>query len=409
MQPFKKISLFLALVALIAIFPVSVFAQAAQIGLLVEQVDITAFPKVTLQVSTWDESGLPLVGLKPEDFTLQESGSPAVHPESVQVDNQSPVRVVLAIDVSSSMAGQPLTDARAAAARFLDRLSASDQAGLIAFSDAVDKDSAKLDPERELALSSNLTVFYDKVEGLRASGGTHLYDAAARAVRLAADAPFGHRAVLLLSDGRNDPPNQGDPEEAMRLAREARIPVFVIGLGGQVDEPYLRRLASETGGLFRSAPRSSELAQLFGDMAVLLKTQYSLTYHSLITNGSQAELNINLKFKGATVENRLPLGKLPALSPAPTHEAAVTAATPTPVKEVKALAAAQVETAAPAPSSPWGWLLAAVLATAAGVWFSLSRRKPRPAPEVCAKCGFDRTGKTGACPECGETRRLAKK
>jgi predicted amidophosphoribosyltransferase len=58
-------------------------------------------------------------------------------------------------------------------------------------------------------------------------------------------------------------------------------------------------------------------------------------------------------------------------------------------------------------ASPWTWVTAlAVLGVAAFLVFS--RRKLKPAPEVCAKCGYDMTGRSGACPQCGETRRLPK-
>jgi len=58
----------------------------------------------------------------------------------------------------------------------------------------------------------------------------------------------------------------------------------------------------------------------------------------------------------------------------------------------------------------WGLPLAAVIAILVSLWLVLRRvSRPRPEPEVCANCGFDLTGTTGACPQCKDTRRLPKK
>lgn len=257
-------------------------AQGPAVTLHLDWVDITAFPMVSVRLSVWDADGLPLVGLTPGDFTLQEDGGSPFHPAAAEVNLDAPLSVVLVLDVSQSMLGAPMDDAQEAAARFLNRLKQGDRAALIAFSDNLDPDPANLNPARELAFSANLDPMYDLIASLQAQGQTHLYNAAAKAVRLAAGEPEGHRAVLLLTDGRNEPTDLGDPEEAIQLAREANVPIFVIGLGSQIDEPYLRRLATETGGLFRAVPTSSELAHLFADMASLLKTQYLIMYQSTL-------------------------------------------------------------------------------------------------------------------------------
>jgi VWFA-related protein len=406
-------------ICLMLLLTASGFAfQASSLTVFIEQADVTAYPAVTLQLSAWDAGGLPLADLKPEDFTLHEGDGSAFHPEKVTADTQAPLQVVLAIDISRSMSGQPLADARSAAARFLDRLGPNDQAALLAFADSLDADPQKLDAKRELPLSRDRETQYNLVESLQAGGGTPLYNAAAKAVRMLQAQPAGHRAVLLLSDGVNDPPAVGDAQEAIRLAKEARVPVFVVGLGNQIDEPYLRRLASETGGLFRAAPKSSELARLFGDMATLLKTRYTLSYTSKVPGSGQSVLiKVQLASQGATVESQLPMGPLPVVTVAPTQPEPTVAPTaaptvaPTqlaPTAVQAATAAAPAEVAPAAAPFPWGWPVAALLAIIVVVGVVVARR-PRAKAEACAKCGFDLTGVTGACPQCGEIRRLPKR
>jgi VWFA-related protein len=406
------------IVMALAVFPnVATLAQGNGLTLHLDQVDVTAYPQVTVHLGAWDANGLPPTGLSPSDFTLQVDSGQSFHPAGVQADSNAPLSVVLVLDISGSMDGQPLTDAKVAAARFLDRLSKSDHAALIAFNHTLNPDPAQIDPQREMAFTADLAPMYDLITGLRAGGDTHLYDAVAKAVQMAAGQPAGHRAILLLSDGHNMPPTEGDPQQGIKLAQASNLPVFVIGLGNQIDEPYLRSLASSTGGLYRPAPKSSELASLFSDMATLLKTQYLLTYQSnLLADGKNHDLAVTLVTASGTASLTLNFGPLPGITITPTYTPTFTPTitptfTPTAMQII-------TPTFTPTPTprgwkeiirDNWGWLLAALVAIGAAIWYAASRpRRPSPKKETCAQCGYDLTGIVGACPQCGGSRRLPK-
>ena len=415
----KKLTLlFLTIPWLLScLFPVmQASAQANGLSLHIEQVDAAGFPTVSIRLNAWDGAGLPFANLSATDIDLQEDGGAPFHPANLAADTQAPLGVALVLDISSSMAGAPINDAKVAAARFLDRLQKGDQAALVAFSNPVDPDPGLLDPARELAFTTDLAPVYDLVEKLTANGSTQLYNASTKAVRMTAGLPAGHRAVLLLTDGRNEPAEIGNPDEAIRLAQEANIPFFVIGLGDQIDETYLRRLASETGGLYRAAPRSSELAQLFADTAILLKTQYLLSYQSpLAPDGARHALTVRLNTAQGSTDSKIEFGPLPAApiataTPEPTVTAIPPSATPVWVATPQA-------TLVPTPEPffsmkrGWGWALGAVIVLALVllfVYFNMRRPTP-PTPEICAQCGFDLTGKPGACPQCGSSRRMPKR
>lgn len=419
----KKIiaSLFLVFIVSIALaLTIPAHAQENTPTIHIDVVDTTGYPTVTIRLSAWDASGLPLANLTANDFLLREDGGAPFHPQTVQIENNTPLGVVLALDISGSMAGTPIQDAKTAAARFLDHLKpGSDRAALVAFSDPVDTDPNKLNPQRELAFTSDLSPVYDMVEKLTAQGKTQLYNAELKSVQMAAALPVGHRAVLLLSDGRNDPTEVGDPEAAIKLAKKNNIPFFVIGLGDQIDESHLRQLAVETGGLYRSAPRSSELARLFNEMATLLKTQYVLTYESkLPADGSTHKLTITLNTAQGKAEVPMDFGPLPAAGSIPATATIFPVAT---IAESES-GPASIATSAPenqpttetnvisTSNQTWAWALAAIVSLLLGLFFVLRRsRRPNPTPEVCAQCGFDLTGVTGSCPQCSSTRRLPKK
>ncbi len=403
----------LVMVLISGYFPASAMTNGS--SLVLEQVDVTAYPQVTLQFSAWSSDGAALPAFQPQDITLQEDGGAPFHPQAVAVNNQAALSVVLVIDISGSMAGQPLVDAKVAAARFLDRLTPGDRAALLAFSDGVEADPEKLNPQRELGFSTNLQPAYDMVESLKAGGATHLYNILTKAVRLTAEQPPGHRAVLLLSDGRNDPPNLGDPDAPIQKAKKANVPILVIGLGNQVDEPYLRRLAAETGGVFRAAPRSSELAQVFTDSAALLKTQYQLTYISKLPGDGQVH-TLKMSLAGGPT-SQISFGPLPVIlqaaasatsippTPAPTLTPVPPSPTPLPVSPPPSTDPA----AAGDPLRPWIIALVGLIVAAGALALVLSRRGPRAAGERCGNCGDDRSGRPGPSPNCGSTRRLPAK
>lgn len=395
----------------------SASAQEQSVYLKLEWADVAAFPQVRLHLSAWDADSLPLTGLAANNFLISEDGGTEFNPDSLAEDSDAPLWIVLVIDVSKSMEGQPLADAKAAAVRFVDRMSAQDQVAVIAFSDQLDTDPIYFEPGLEIGFTEDLDQVYDLIDGLEAAGGTHLYNAVEKAVAQFINVPVGHRAVLVLSDGRNDPIDVGDPDSALSLAQENNVPVFVIGLGNEIDEPYLQRLASETGGLFRLAPRSSDLAHLFDDMASLLKTTYTLTYTSTLpTDGTLHAVSVRLQTTEGAASDGIDFGPLPLVSVQPTEEPTEE---PSPTEEPTAIPPTNtpipIPTSTPAPPPPpetnyTGWLLAAVAALLISLLLFLFRPKRKPIMMVCANCGFEvGEAPTGVCPECGGERFLPAK
>jgi hypothetical protein len=443
----RLLHLILTLGLLLGIHGQAVAQEEKPVTLHIDWVDVSNFPEITVLVSAWNADGLSIANLELENFTFQEDDGDPFQPTTVHADPNVALSVGLVLDISESMLGDPIFDARAAAKRFLDLLSPGDRAALIAFSDRLDPNPTALNPNRELNYSDDLVPVYDLIEHLDSYGQTHLYNAAAKMVSLTENEPEGRRAILLLSDGRNEPAEVGVPDEAIQLAKDANIPFFIIGLGKDVDEPYLSRLATETGGLFRFTPGSSELGDLFTDMASLLKTQYTLTYTTNVPpDGQKHELSVTVNTPAGSDTHVLKFGPVPFVptetptniptlvptntasptlvnSPTPTQPATITPTAPftlTPTATFT-LTPTFTPTFTPTPTptpiptfierisgSASIWCPAVLLLVLVSLFLVILRRRSKKDEEVCANCGYDLTDEPGACPQCGNTRRLPK-
>jgi Mg-chelatase subunit ChlD len=221
---------------------------------------------VTINVTGAD--GLPVRDALPAAFKADLSGVPlSVSSAFPRSRASQAIAVVLAVDVSGSMAGDPIVQARRALADFIGALERDDAAALIAFGTAVQT----LQP-----LTADKNALLQAVGRLAAQGDTALYDAVGEAVRLAQAASAAQKVIILLSDGMATV-NIGAREASLAAAAEARVPVVSIGLGPSIDEEYLATLAEASKGRFLRAPDGAALRRAYSDLAAFMRGQYVVT------------------------------------------------------------------------------------------------------------------------------------
>jgi hypothetical protein len=146
--------------------------------------------------------------------------------------------VVVALDTSKSIGKAGLERARELALAILPELGPGAQVAVFTFDDqsrlVQPRTSRPEDLRRALshvAMSGRYTALYDAV-----------YDAS----RYLHNAPGSRKAILLLTDGR-DENSALNIEDALKVAEESHIPVYAVGVG-RVDERVMRRIAKLTGG-----------------------------------------------------------------------------------------------------------------------------------------------------------------
>ncbi|KRE58586.1 VWA domain-containing protein [Phycicoccus sp. Soil748] len=209
--------------------------------------------------------------------------------------------VMLAFDVSTSMAATDMAPtrldaAKAAARTFVARQPSSIRIGVVAFGDSAVVSQQPTDDRLQVRAA---------IDRLTPQGGTavgrgivsSLSAIAGKPVEIGAepgagdDADIGYyssAAIVLLSDGENttDP----DPQEVADLASAAGVKVYAIGVGSTrgtvlevdgfqvstaLDEASLKRIAATTGGAYYAAADAASLAKVYGsiDLAWTARTR----------------------------------------------------------------------------------------------------------------------------------------
>lgn len=169
-------------------------------------------------------------------------------PEDVRTGS-APRDLTVVVDVSGSMSGDKLEQARAALHQLLNSLRTTDRRSadrfrLIRFSSAVHAQA----PEFTTATAASLRDAHAWVDELRADGGTNIAGALAEAMRL--ESPGGRLPlVVFMTDGLPSVGEQNPERIAAQAERErgdARL--FAFGIGYDVNTYLLDRLSAAGRG-----------------------------------------------------------------------------------------------------------------------------------------------------------------
>ncbi len=265
--------LFFALFSLVLILPAVLFVQSAAppLSVQINGIDLSQYPTVQVNVNVVDVVGQSVLGLGVDNFAVLGDLAPNARVVDVQnvTDDALDISVVLAIDTSTSMEGQPIERAKAAAISFINLIGEKDSVAVVAF-----------DSRERLVqdFTSDKQVLTDAVNGLYASGRTALYDGSVLAIQTAAKSPSPRHTVIILSDGAEyGNLSSSEREAASATALELGVPSNTIGLGFGTDRTFLKDLSSATLARFYESPTPDELQKIYEELAGSLRTQYIVT------------------------------------------------------------------------------------------------------------------------------------
>ena len=211
-------------------------------------------------------------GVNPQlSYDSYRSPAPEVAEAMIQAWSdvaKKPSLVMVVVDSSGSMHGEKMTAVQNTLKTYVDSLGPKDQIALIDFDDNIRP------PVRADGTSDGRNQGIQFIGGLRADGGTRLYDSALEARNWLQQnlRPDAINAVLILTDGEDSDSRislqqLGDELEESGFNSDERIAFFTVGYGNEdeFDSSALEEIASLNGGYYRKGDPST-IAQLMADL-----------------------------------------------------------------------------------------------------------------------------------------------
>lgn len=232
---------------------------------------------VTVTATVLDGDGRLVPGLAADDFAVYEDG--VRQPLTQFAQERVPVSLALLLDVSDSMFGRRIVEARAAVTRFLfDLLDPEDEFLLLAFNHA---------PALVVPWMAEPGEAQARIEGLRPRGGTAVYDAVLAALPHIEGRSRQRAAIVLISDGADTASDASVRDVRAALLRSDAF-VYAIAIDPPVTRaintrvnPYtLRQITDESGGRTEVVQDTSGLGEATARIAEELNQQYVLGYTS---------------------------------------------------------------------------------------------------------------------------------
>ena len=257
---------------------------------------------VMVTVTVFDADGRLVTGLDRDAFQIFEDG---VRQTITAFTNERvPVGLGVLLDVSDSMFGQRIADARDAVERFLfTLLTPDDEFFLVAFNHA---------PKTLTPWTSKPSVVQQALASLRPSGGTAIYDAVISALPQIQRRSKQRAALVVISDGADTA-----SDATMRDVRSAllRSDAFVYAIAidsprghainTRVNPDALNEMTSQSGGRTEVVQDAEGLEAATARIAEELNSQYVMGYSSPKSmDGKFHSIRVSMKAPGFRVRAR---------------------------------------------------------------------------------------------------------
>jgi Ca-activated chloride channel homolog len=252
--------------------------------------------EITSVTATVRDAAGRLVSDLPRDaFEVYEDGERQIISQFTR--ERVPISLGVLLDVSDSMFGRRIQDARGAVDRFLfELLDPGDEFFILAFNHR---------PHILTRWTNAPDVVRRALDGLRPSGGTAAYDAVLGALPLIDARSRQRAALLLISDGADTASTATLRDVRSALLRSdgfayaiAIDPPEPRAINTRVNPAALREITDESGGRTEIAQNSSDLVDATSRIADELNHQYVLGYTS--THGADGQYHsLRVKVQGS--------------------------------------------------------------------------------------------------------------
>jgi Ca-activated chloride channel homolog len=254
---------------------------------------ITNTDLITFTVTVTDIYGRFVSGLSKNAFSIFDEKQQ--QDISFFSDDDSPVSVGIIFDVSGSMSGDKVRRARDALSHFVQTSHDRDEYFLIAFNSR-----AQLLMDR----TRDGNAVLDKLTFVQTRSNTALYDACYLGVERVQRGTHSKRALLLISDGQ-DNNSRYTFGELRRVLKESDVTLYAVGILGGTDagsqlgmegQSTLDELAGVSGGKAFYPRSAAEMDDIFEQIALELRHQYSIGYRppNFVSDGKWHKIKVKV-------------------------------------------------------------------------------------------------------------------
>jgi VWFA-related protein len=257
---------------------------------------------VAVTATVLDADGRLVLGLPREAFEVYEDGEPRT---ITQFTNERvPVGLGVLLDMSDSMFGQRMVDARAAVERFLfELLNRDDEFFVLAFNHY---------PHILTRWTSTPDDVRSALAGVKPSGGTAIYDAVVGALPMIGRRTRERAALVVVSDGADTASDLTVSEVRTALLRSDAF-VYAIAIdsprrqaiNARVNATALGEMTNQSGGRTEVVQDMEGLRAATARIAEELNSQYVMAYASpRATDGKYHSIRVRVTRPGYKVRAR---------------------------------------------------------------------------------------------------------
>jgi Ca-activated chloride channel homolog len=234
------------------------------------RVDVTG-----ITVAVRDADGHLVQGLTRDDFDIYEDGEK--QPLTQFTSERVPLSLGVLVDISDSMFGRRIADARIAVDRFLfEQLDHEDEFFILAFNHR---------PHVLTQWTQTPLVVRDALDSIKPTGGTAVYDAVIESMPLIAKRNKERGAILIVSDGA-DTASSATLKDVQAALRRSQAFVYAIAIDSPerrainraVNPTTLREITNESGGRTEIVQSSVEITDAAERIADELNHQYVIGF-----------------------------------------------------------------------------------------------------------------------------------
>jgi VWFA-related protein len=238
------------------------------------------------------EGGRLIRGLTRDDFEILDNG--VAQRIDLVTFERLPLNVVLALDMSDSVAGDRLEQLREAGGAILERLAPDDEAGLVTFGHAV---------TIRAPLSGDRGRVRAALRDALGWGRTSLVDAAHTGL-MVAETGVGRSLLIVFSDGV-DTASWLTPEVVLDTARRTDVVAYCVSTRDDEPTAFTESLASLTGGSRVELRSMKELGATFVRILEEFRQRYLVSYTPRgVSKDGWHRLDVRLKGRRGSVRAR---------------------------------------------------------------------------------------------------------